>query len=158
MIVPALDADSTKDRAKLHTFYSLDAGVSLYHVCGRPAMLDQYTSDTPTIINSQLHVCPSNPPQEPHTVNILLIEPAMTPRSNREAILSAGAYCVMAVCDVRGVFLLRDKKLVAFAVINDMLGPFGLRATAECVPSAMASCKDPDSRACGPSFRRSSLR
>jgi hypothetical protein len=96
-------------------------------------MLDRYNSDPPTITGSQLHVCPSNAPQKPHTVNVLLVEPAMTPRSDWEAVLSAGAYCVTAVCDVREVFLLRDEKSVAFAVINDMLGPFGLRATAECV-------------------------
>ncbi|AXC13798.1 hypothetical protein ACPOL_4526 [Acidisarcina polymorpha] len=96
-------------------------------------MLDRNTSDSPTTMSSQLYVCPSNPPQESQTVNVLLVEPAMSPRSDREAVLSAGAYCVTAVCDVRGIFLLRDEKPVAFAVINDTLGPFGLRATAECV-------------------------
>lgn len=96
-------------------------------------MLDRNTSDAPTTMGSQLYVCPINAPQESHTVNVLLVEPAMTPRSGWEAVLSAGAYCVTAVCDVREVFLLRDEKPVVLAVIHDMLGPFGLRATAECV-------------------------
>ena len=96
-------------------------------------MVDRNTSDAPTTMGSQLYVCPSNTPQQSHTVNVLLVEPATTPRSDREAILSVGAYCVTAVCDVRAVFLLRDEKPVAFAVVNDTLGPFGLRATAECV-------------------------
>jgi hypothetical protein len=47
--------------------------------------------------------------------------------------LSAANYCVTAVRDVREMFDLRFEKPVAFAVLNDLLGPFGLRAAAESV-------------------------
>jgi hypothetical protein len=40
---------------------------------------------------------------------------------------------VTTVIDVREMFELRFEKPVAFAILNDLLGPFGLRAAAESV-------------------------
>ena len=96
-------------------------------------MLDPASSNAvPTTIR-HLSVCHKSNPLETEKCNVLLVEPAMTPRSNREQLLKAANYCVTAVLDVREMFELRFEKPIVFAVINDLLGPFGLRAAAESV-------------------------
>lgn len=57
----------------------------------------------------------------------------MTPRSDRERLLKAADYCVTSVRDVREMFDLRFQSPVAFAVLNDLLGSFGMGAAAEAV-------------------------
>ena len=96
-------------------------------------MLDPISSKASPTMARHLSVCRNNSPLETERCNVLLVEPAMIPRSDRERVLSAANYCVTAVRDVRELFELRFEKPVAFAVLNDLLGAFGLRAAAESV-------------------------
>jgi len=57
----------------------------------------------------------------------------MTPRSDRERLLREADYCVTALVDVRQLFDLRLETPVAFAIVNDLLGSFGLRDATEAV-------------------------
>jgi hypothetical protein len=65
--------------------------------------------------------------------NVLLVEPSMVPRSDRELLLSAANYRVTAVSDIHDVIVLRFKRPVAVAVLSDMLGSLRLRVAAEAV-------------------------
>jgi hypothetical protein len=96
-------------------------------------MLDPTSSNAPSTMIRHLSVCHNNNPLETEKCNVLLVEPPMIPRSDRERLLSAANYCVTAVRDVREIFLLRFETPVAFAVLNDSLGPVGLRAASESV-------------------------
>jgi len=96
-------------------------------------MLDPNSPNALPTMARHLSVCHNNNPLGPEKHNILLVEPAMIPQSDRERLLNAANYCVTAVLDVREMFDLRFEKPVAFAVLNDLLGPFGLRAAAESV-------------------------
>jgi hypothetical protein len=96
-------------------------------------MFDPITSDASPTTFRHLSVCPKTNPLETQKCNVLLVEPAMIPRSDRERLLKAANYCVTVVLDVREMFELRFEKPIAFAVLNDLLGPFGLRAAAESV-------------------------
>ena len=96
-------------------------------------MLDSTTPNASPTTVRHLSVCHKSDPLETEKCNVLLVEPAMIPRSNRERLLKAANYCVTAVLDVREMFELRFEKPVTFAVLNDLLGPFGLRAAAESV-------------------------
>ena len=96
-------------------------------------MLDPTGSNASSTTGRHLSVCHNSNPLETEKCNVLLVEPAMIPRSDRERLLKAANYCVTTVLDVREMFELRFEKPVAFAVLNDLLGPFGLRAAAESV-------------------------
>jgi hypothetical protein len=96
-------------------------------------MLDPTSSDASPAPVRRLSVCHRSNPLETEKCNVLLVEPALVPRSDSERILKAANYCVTAVLDVREMFELRFEKPVAFAVLNDLLGPFALRAAAESV-------------------------
>ena len=96
-------------------------------------MLDPIASKVPSTMARHLSICHNSNPLEIEKLSVLLVEPAMIPRSDRERLLSAADYCVTTVRDVREMFDLRFEKVVAFAVLNDLLGPFGLRAAAESV-------------------------
>jgi hypothetical protein len=96
-------------------------------------MLDPTSSNASPTTGHHLSVCHNSNPLGTEKCNVLLVEPAMIPRSDRERLLKAANYCVTAVLDVREMFELRFEKPVAFAVLNDLLGPFGLRAAAESV-------------------------
>jgi len=96
-------------------------------------MLDSTTPNASPTTVRHLSICHKSDPLETEKCNVLLIEPAMTPRSDRDVLLRAANYCVTAVLDVREMFELRFEKPVALAVLNDLLGPFGLRAAAESV-------------------------
>ncbi len=96
-------------------------------------MLDPISSNAPLTMARHLSICADSNPSDIAKGNVLLVEPAVIPRSNRERLLSAASYCVTAVRDVREMFDLRFESPVAFAVLNDLLGPIGLRAAAESV-------------------------
>ena len=97
-----------------------------------PCLILRYPNDSSTTVH-RLAVCHKSNHSGAEKCNLLLVEPAMTPRSDREPLLSAADYYVTAVFDVRQLFELRLEKPVAFAVLNDLLGAFGLRAAAQSV-------------------------
>ena len=96
-------------------------------------MIDPTNSNASRTTVRHLSVCHRSDSLETEKCNVLLVEPALVPRSDSERLLKAANYCVTAVLDVREMFELRFEKPVAFAVLNALLGPFGLRAAAESV-------------------------
>lgn len=96
-------------------------------------MLSSTSSSALPKTGRHLSVCQNSNPLQTEKCSVLLVEPAMIRRSDRERLLSAANYCVTAVLDVREMFDLRFEETVAFAALNDLLGPFGLKAAAESV-------------------------
>jgi hypothetical protein len=98
-----------------------------------PLMLDPASPNASPNTVRHLSVCHKSNPLKAEKCNVLLVEPALVPRSDSERLLKAANYCVTTALDVREMFELRFEKPVAFAVLSDLLGPFGLRAAAEAV-------------------------
>jgi hypothetical protein len=93
-------------------------------------MLDPSSSNPSPKTVRHLSICHTSNPLETEKCNVLLLEPALVPRSDSERLLTEANYCVTVVLDVREMFELRFEKPLAFAVLNDLLGPFSLRAAA----------------------------
>ncbi len=96
-------------------------------------MLDVTSSTASSTTAHQLTVCQTSNRSEAEKCNLLLVEPAMIPLSDRERVLNAANYGVTAVLNVREMVGLRFEEPIAFVVLNDLLGPLGLRAAAEVV-------------------------
>ena len=64
-------------------------------------MLDPAGSKVPSTMARHLSICHNSNPLEIEKLTVLLLEPAMIPRSDRERFLSATDYCVTTVRDVR---------------------------------------------------------
>jgi len=96
-------------------------------------MSDRSTVHTSSTTSRQLVLCQNDSLPEVGKCNVLLVEPAMTPRSERDTLLGTTNCCVTSVRDVREMFNLRLEKPIVFAVLNDLLGTFDLRAAAESV-------------------------
>lgn len=94
-------------------------------------MCDQLTSLASPSSTQQLSLCENADAPVTRPCNVLLVEPAMGPRSDRERLLCAANYSVSIAGDVRDMFVLHLKRPVLFALLHDSLGPFGLRAAAE---------------------------
>ena len=90
-------------------------------------------SESPATIFSPLAVCQNDCARGFTKGNVLLVEPAMVPRSKREELLSTAKYCVTAVSDIHDVIVLRVERPIAVAVLSDVLGSLRLRVAAESV-------------------------
>ena len=90
-------------------------------------------SESPATIFSPLAVCQNDCARGSTKGNVLLVEPAMVPRSKREVLLSTAKYCVTAVSDIHDVIVLRVERPMAVAVLSDVLGSLRLRVAAESV-------------------------
>ena len=95
--------------------------------------LDPASSNLSSSTTRQLAVCHDDNLLLTQESNVLLVEPARSPRSDSEQLLKPANICETVVLGVRELFELRFEKRVAFAVLSDMLGPFGLRAAAQSV-------------------------
>jgi hypothetical protein len=94
-------------------------------------MMNELSSNTLSISSRKFGTCAKDAAAIVGKCNVVLLEPTMVPRSKKESILRAAGYCVTTVSDVRTMFLLRAETAVAFVVLNDLLGPYSLRAAAE---------------------------
>ncbi len=96
-------------------------------------MLNVTSSAVSSTPPHHLTFCQARNRSEAEKCNVLLVEPAMIPLSDRERVLSAANYGVTARSNVREMVDLRFEKPIAFVILNDLLGPLGLRDAAELV-------------------------
>ena len=96
-------------------------------------MFDSFALKAPSSRRSALSVSQAEGSRHIALCAVLLVEPAMTPRSDREQRLSAANYSVTVVREVREMLHLRFEETLFLAVLNDLLGPSALRAAAESV-------------------------
>ena len=99
---------------------------------GRLEMSDSFTPYALPGKGSAFSVCLPEPPLTANC-SVLVVEPDMTPRSDRERRLIGANYTVTIVREGREIVHLRFEEPLALAVVNDLLGLSALRAAAESI-------------------------